>query len=133
MYKYACKFFFFFNKIWITNSQKAFIEVDVTVKALEHLAPVCYFPVSFFLKTACCPLILLRHLHQPTSFVLRGPCRIQGHVDKIKIEVMWFKLFFTTSPKTHRHIFIQTLGSDFQRAQLSCKFYISISWTFSQR
>lgn len=92
---------------------EGFSLVDFTMKALEHLAPVCYFPVLFF-KTACCPLILLRHLHQPTSFILRSPCRIQGHVDKIKIEVMWLKLFFTTSPKIHRLVFRQTLGSDFQ-------------------
>lgn len=71
----------------------------------------------YVLKMACFPLISLWHLHQPTSLFLSCPCRIRGHVDKIKMESMWSKLFFTTSPKTHRNIVTQTLGSDFQRVQ----------------
>lgn len=41
------------------------------------------FSCFIFFKTACCPLILLRHLHQPTSFILEVP---------VGSKVMWIKL-----------------------------------------
>lgn len=99
-------------------------------KHLNTWFQIVIFLFYFLLKMSCCPLISLWPLHQPTSLFLRGPCRIPGHVDKIKMEIMWLKLFFTTSPKTHRHVFTQTLGSDFQSVQKAFKFYISNGMDF---